>query len=63
MTFIFYYEDGNNNLFNNNGTKVYDLMYGVLTHVTDSYLQSSKQSDSANNKKTFVRFAVSEPKS
>ncbi|KAI7906930.1 uncharacterized protein BX663DRAFT_426405 [Cokeromyces recurvatus] len=36
MTFIFYYEDGNDNIFNDNGTEVYDPMEGVLTDMTDS---------------------------
>lgn len=73
MTFTFYYEDGNDNIFNDNKTKVYDPMEGVLTDVTDSnivletitsrytYLKL-KPSDSTNNKKTSVRFVATEPK-
>jgi dihydroorotase len=61
MTFTLYYEDGNVNIFDDNGTKVYDPMEDILTDITDSnivletitsqdtYLKS-KSSDSTINK-------------
>jgi hypothetical protein len=38
MTFIFYYEDGNDNIFDDNGTKVFDPMEDVLTEITDHHI-------------------------
>ena len=61
MTFTLYYEDGNVNIFDDNGTKVYDPTEDILTDITDSnivletitsqntYLKS-KSSDSTINK-------------
>ena len=61
MTFTLYYEDGNVNIFDDNGTKVYDPAEDILTDITDSnivletitsqntYLKS-KSSDSTINK-------------
>lgn len=61
MTFTLYYGDRNVNIFDDNGTKVYDPMEDILTDITDSnivletitsqdtYLKS-KSSDSTINK-------------
>ena len=38
MTFIFYYEGGNDNILDDNGTKVFDPMEGVLTEITDHHI-------------------------
>lgn len=37
MTFTFYYEDGNDNILDDNGTKVFDPMEGALTEITDHH--------------------------
>ena len=38
MTITFYYEDGMDNILDDNGTKVFDPMEGILTEITDHHI-------------------------